>query len=62
MKEKDIEQIKFDLGLCADSLMALFIGLFVSEIVGLIYFAVSIITETFVFIKKNIKKFRSDVK
>lgn len=62
MKEKDIEQIKFDLGLCADSLMALCIGLFISEILGLIYFAVSVVIESFVFIKKNNKYFRSDVK
>lgn len=46
MKEKDIEQIKFDLGLCADTLMSLFIGLFVSKFIGMMYFCLSIVVET----------------
>lgn len=59
MKEKDIEQIKFDLGLCADVLMALFISLFINKIVGIIYFCFSIIVETIIFAKKNIKDIKN---
>lgn len=59
MKEKDIEQIKFDLGLCADVLMALFISLFINKIVGIIYFCLSITVETIMFAKKNIKDIKN---
>lgn len=59
MKEKDIEQIKFDLGLCADVLMALFISLFINKIVGIIYFCLSIIVETIMLLKKKIKDIKT---
>lgn len=62
MKTKDIEEIKFDLGLCADALMALVLGLLFNKLLGCMYFLVSLITETIIFIKKRIKLFRSDVK
>lgn len=60
MKEKDIEQIKFDLGLCADVLMALFISLFINKIVGIIYFCLSIIVETIILVKKKIKDIKTN--
>ena len=51
MKEKDIKQIKFDLGLCADMLMSMFLSMFISELLGIIYFL--LITKPFYFLYKN---------
>lgn len=55
MKEKDIEDIKFDLGLCTDTLISLFLGLFINEIFGIFYFTISIFVDTFVFVMKKYK-------
>lgn len=59
MKKRDIEQIKFDLGLCTDVLMALFISLFINKIFGIIYFCLSITVETIIFAKKNFKDIKN---
>ena len=53
MKEKDIEQIKFDLGLCADTLMSIFLVLFISEVLGIIYFFASLIIEIITYVIKK---------
>lgn len=54
MRKKDIEQIKFDLGLCTDILMALFIGLFINKIIGIIYFCLSLVIELVIYVKEQI--------
>lgn len=53
MKDKDIKQIKFDLGLCADVLMSIFLAMFISEVLGIIYFCASIVIETIIYVIKK---------
>lgn len=53
MKDKDIKQIKFDLGLCADVLMSTFLAMFISEVLGIIYFCASIVIETITYVIKK---------
>lgn len=53
MKDKDIKQIKFDLGLCADTLMSIFLAMFISEVLGIIYFCASIVIETITYVIKK---------
>lgn len=50
MKDKDIKQIKFDLGLCADILMSIFLVMFISEVLGIIYFFASLVVEIIIYI------------
>lgn len=53
MNDKDIRQIKFDLGLCADVLMSIFLAMFISELLGIIYFYSSLIIETITYVIKK---------
>lgn len=45
MSAKDLLQIKVDLGLCVDILMAMFIYFCISNKLGIIYFISSLIVE-----------------
>ena len=53
MNDKDIRQIKFDLGLCADVLMSIFLAMFINELLGIIYFCASIVVETITYVIKK---------
>ena len=53
MNDKDIREIKFDLGLCADVLMSIFLAMFISELLGIIYFCSSLIIETITYVIKK---------
>jgi hypothetical protein len=53
MKDKDIKQIKFDLGLCADVLMSIFLSMFISKLLGIIYFCASLVIEIINYIIKK---------
>ena len=53
MKDKDIKQIKFDLGLCADVLTSIFLAMFISKVLGIIYFCASIAIETITYEMKK---------
>lgn len=53
MKDKDTKQIKFDLGLCADVLMSIFLAMFISEVLGIIYFCASLVIEIINYIIKK---------
>lgn len=55
MNKKDILQIKYDLGLCADTLMSMFMYS-INETLGVIYFVLSIVIETVSFIRKSRKR------
>lgn len=52
MKNKDIEQIKFYLELCVYTLMSTFLAMFISEVVGEIYYCASLIIATIIYVKK----------
>lgn len=53
MKDKDIKQIKFNLGLCADVLMSTFLAMFISELLGIIYFCAGLVIEIINYIIKK---------
>lgn len=45
MNKKDILQIKFDLGLCTDTLMAMFFYFCINNELGIVYFVFSLVIE-----------------
>ena len=49
MNKKDILQIKFDLGLCTDTLMAIFFYFCINNELGIVYFVFSLIVETILY-------------
>ena len=55
MNKKDINQIKLDLGLCADSLISIFLGIFIHKLIGIIYFLISLIANVYNYVKDDRK-------
>lgn len=49
MNKKDTLQIKFDLGLCTDTLMSMFFYFCINHKLGIIYFVLSLIVETILY-------------
>lgn len=53
MNKKDISELKLDLGICADCLISIFLGIFIHNILGIIWFAISIAVNIYNYMKEN---------
>lgn len=55
------EQIKFDLGLCTDTLIAIFVSNNINKTLGLIWFVMGLVTPviSFIFKKNTIKNHKN---